>query len=650
MGDNCTIVDKYTGVAEDINLYRLDISSNLDTNCKDNSIDEVKDTVKSEEYIQENTLQIQDIDCKQSEDSRENTESIESTNSDTLAELELSTENLIKDDNLSQQRHIHDTSLPYKLWIDAKSRDWILEWQSKNGRWGVRKFSCKRWGKGKAYSHAMNFLASLTSGGIIKGSQYNRQFNDLISVTGDGNGSCRSVEDELVLQFLSQRDAASNSEKPKQRLESNPGLNALAAIAAAATASNSANNSLNIKNQASQNNSNQNQQTHVRGAVRKSGVPGVYWSQKPQGWRVVYYTGKDREFEYFKVPASASEEVISEILEVAKRFRSQVTSEGRHLPNGTVGSSSKRARAAERKAAAALSNESARRRTLVNNVSPYPNDTFNGKYKNNPIDSAPSILVDSDTLSSAGSYGAATIAGKIVNSPTSITPGIYDWLYNPMLMNLYGNYSVANQAAAIQQWALLQNILYQQNSLVQNSVHTSSETPGVPPMFPSPFLTNYPIQSQSTNNTQKTHLSQQQQQIINNQNSINQANMDLFYRYYCISPPTQHQSTSVMSSPNTNVNFPMNDAINWLSQLMNMQNYSQSGETTLLQTDIYGDKSQQTDTIIQRTTTYLSESKPDPAEENKLDIQQNKPCGTENIEVIKNIEEEEKVQPVFSNT
>lgn len=38
-----------------------------------------------------------------------------------------------------------------------------------------------------------------------------------------------------------------------------------------------------------------------------------------------------------------------------------------------------------------------------------------------------------------------------------LIPNPYDWLYNPLLMNLYGNYTAASQAAAIQQWAMLQN-------------------------------------------------------------------------------------------------------------------------------------------------------------------------------------------------
>ncbi|OII73154.1 uncharacterized protein cubi_02386 [Cryptosporidium ubiquitum] len=464
-----------------------------------------------------------------------------------------------------------ESSLPYKLWIDAKSRDWILEWQTKNGRWSVRKFSCKRWGKGKAYSHAMNFLASLTSCGIIKDPNFSQQLGDSGESTAESvNQANRSVEDELVLQFLSQRDAVANAEKQKNGFGSNSGLNTLAAIAAAAAAAAIA--STPNKNQAPVKNHTSSQpatttQPQVRGAVRKSGVPGVYWSQKPQGWRVVYYTGKDREFEYFKVPANASEEIISEILEVAKRFRSQVTAEGRHLPNGAVGSSSKRARMAERKAAAAAAAAAASaasaaatsvsapdtsRHLLQSRVNHFSEEGLTD-YLKNPSDIASKNLLDADPLSQFSSkFNPANITG-LQNPTGAIPPGPYEWLYNPLLMNLYGNYSAASQAAAMQQWAMLQNSFSQNNGMLPSAVpgqvenSASQANPILNSFFPNPFINPFGLQIPPMLGQNANLLTQIPQ--VSAMNPASQMNMNMFGRYYGMTLPPGQATQSPGASP-----------------------------------------------------------------------------------------------------
>ncbi|KAH8584317.1 uncharacterized protein ELE39_002411 [Cryptosporidium sp. chipmunk genotype I] len=480
-----------------------------------------------------------------------------------------------------------ESSLPYKLWIDAKSRDWILEWQTKNGRWSVRKFSCKRWGKGKAYSHAMNFLASLTSCGIIKDSNYNHQLGDSAEYTADSvNQANRSVEDELVLQFLSQRDVVANAEKQKNGFGSSSGLNTLAAIAAAAAAAAIASTPGKAQTPTKDHTSSQPTvapQPQVRGAVRKSGVPGVYWSQKPQGWRVVYYTGKDREFEYFKVPANASEEIISEILEVAKRFRSQVTAEGRHLPNGAVGSSSKRARMAERKAAAAAAAAAAAstsasdvpRHLLQSRATHFPEEGLTD-YLKNSSDIASKSLMENDPLSQFSSkFNPANISG-LQNPTGAIPPGPYEWLYNPLLMNLYGNYSAASQAAAMQQWAMLQNSFSQNTGMLPSAIsgQVDNSAPQANPMLssflPSPFMNPFGLQIPPMLGQNANLLAQMPQ--VSTMNPASQMNMNMFGRYYGMTLPPGQATQSPVSpigqsgNPASSVP-PQPDSTIWFNQI-----------------------------------------------------------------------------------
>lgn len=495
---------------------------------------------------------------------------IQDETNDSNIELQCANNSLAKGESASSNSEEHsgsinmpELSLPYKLWIDAKSRDWILEWQTKNGRWSVRKFSCKRWGKGKAYSHAMNFLASLTSCGIIKDSNYNQQLGDSNEYSAESvNHVNRSVEDELVLQFLSQRDAVANAEKQKNGFGSNSGLNTLAAIAAAAAAAAIA--STPTKSQAPTKDHTSSQPTatpqpQVRGAVRKSGVPGVYWSQKPQGWRVVYYTGKDREFEYFKVPANASEEIISEILEVAKRFRSQVTAEGRHLPNGAVGSSSKRARMAERKAAAAAAAAAAAsaapdapRHLLQSRTNHFPEEGLTD-YLRNPSDIASKSLLETDPLSQFSSkFSPANIAG-LQNPTGAMSPGPYEWLYNPLLMNLYGNYSAASQAAAMQQWALFQNSFPQNGGMLPSAIpgQVDTSTPQANPMLNSflsnPFMNPFGLQVPPMLGQNANLIAQMPQ--VSTMNPPSQMNMNMFGRYYGMTIPQGQTNHSPAVSP-----------------------------------------------------------------------------------------------------
>ncbi|KAH8739372.1 hypothetical protein FG386_000344 [Cryptosporidium ryanae] len=481
-----------------------------------------------------------------------------------------------------------ESTLPYKLWIDAKSRDWILEWQTKNGRWSVRKFSCKRWGKGKAYSHAMNFLASLTSCGIIKDSSgYSKQLGNGVIPDQESevsNQSIRSVEDELVLQFLSQRDATamgvgnSNSSITERQkgFSSGSSLNTLAAIAAAAAAAAAiastpekphtrnkehhptGGSTINVANSVGN-------QTQTRGAVRKSGVPGVYWSQKPQGWRVVYYTGKDREFEYFKVPANASEEIISEILEVAKRFRSQVTAEGRHLPNGAVGSSSKRARLAERKAAAAAAAAAANARSDMsrhlncntNNIGDFKSGVNLTLSPPETRNNSKSMLEGDPLAQFAAKFTCPSGIPGLPTHPNPLIPGLYDWLYNPLLMNLYGNYTAASQAAAIQHWAMLQN-----SGNILGTGIGAADGPSNPNIL-NAFLQNQnslmnPFQFQMPpvvggSQSPNSGLMQQMPQLPSMNQAANvaaasQMGMNMFGRYYGMMLPPQ-TSNSVQSNP-----------------------------------------------------------------------------------------------------
>lgn len=485
-----------------------------------------------------------------------------------------------------------ESSLPYKLWIDAKSRDWILEWQTKNGRWSVRKFSCKRWGKGKAYSHAMNFLASLTSCGIIKDSNFG-QLGESGESMGESMGESidqinRTVEDELVLQFLSQRDEVANAERQKGgSFGSSSGLNTLAAIAAAAAAAaiastpsksrspskNGASSQLSASSAASP-----AAQPQTRGAVRKSGVPGVYWSQKPQGWRVVYYTGKDREFEYFKVPANASEEVINEILEVAKRFRSQVTAEGRHLPNGAVGSSSKRARMAERKAAAAAAASSApdASRHLLQSRAAHFSEEGIVDYLKSPPDIASKGILDMDPMSPfASKFSPGNVAG--IQSPVGAMPSCsYEWLYNPLLMNLYGNYSAATQAAAMQQWAMLQNTFSQNGGMLSSAIpgQVDGAAPQTNPMLnsflPNPFINPFGLQMPTIMGQNAGLLAQIPQ--VPNVNASAPMNMNMFGRYYGVPVSPGQTSQPQMTSPTCQSGDsaspvpPYTDSSSWLNQ------------------------------------------------------------------------------------
>lgn len=566
-----------------------------DTKEKNIQFEKSRKTVitDADETKQENLDEVKDSSTKEESFTQEDATDVNIESPDTINALSGGESAVLNTEEHSGSINLPESSLPYKLWIDAKSRDWILEWQTKNGRWSVRKFSCKRWGKGKAYSHAMNFLASLTSCGIIKDSNFNQQLGDSGESTAESvNQANRSVEDELVLQFLSQRDAVANTEKQKNGLGSNSGLNTLAAIAAAAAAAAMA--STPNKNQASVKDHTPSQQAttpqpQVRGAVRKSGVPGVYWSQKPQGWRVVYYTGKDREFEYFKVPANASEEIISEILEVAKRFRSQVTAEGRHLPNGAVGSSSKRARMAERKAAAAAAAAASAASTsapdtsrhLLQSRATHFSEEGMTDYLKNSSDIASKSLLETDPLSQFSKFNPANMTG-LQNSTGAIPPGPYEWLYNPLLINLYGNYSAASQAAAMQQWAMLQNTFPQSGGMLPSAIsgqvdNTASQAnPILNSFLPNPFINPFGLQIPPILG-QNTNLLTQMPQVPA-MNPTSQMNMNMLGRYYGMTTltPGQTNQSSTASPIGQNVNPASNipsqpDSTIWFNQLNSTQ-------------------------------------------------------------------------------
>ncbi|KAJ1613052.1 hypothetical protein OJ253_335 [Cryptosporidium canis] len=479
-----------------------------------------------------------------------------------------------------------ESPLPYKLWIDAKNRDWILEWRTKNGRWSVRKFSCKRWGKGKAYSHAINFLASLSSCGVIRGPNYSQRLLEPGDTIINAVRTNKTIDDELVLQLISQRETMANANKHQNDFESNNGLNTLAAIATAAAAIVSNPSKNQTRNHASQSTTTS---PTTRGAVRKSGVPGVYWSQKPQGWRVVYYTGKDREFEYFKVPANASEEIIGEILEVAKRFRSQITSEGRHLPNGVVGSGTKRARLAEKKAAAAAAAAPPSAPEGSSQVLPsratHLTEEGIAEYLKNASDIASKNLLDTDTLSQISSkLSHGNVAGT-QNPNGAVPPGSYEWMYNPLLMSLYGNYSAAVQ------WAMFQNALSQNGGMLSSAVSGQTENSNSQPnpilnaFLNNPFINPFGLQMQQLLGQNAGVLNQFHQ--APNANPSSQVNMNLLGRFLGVTFSHGQSNKSSAASPvgkngnSAQPNPPNKDSTDCSNQLIiNQQLTPNSDKTT----------------------------------------------------------------------